>query len=71
MVEEAPGFSEVAELVQNYLASSDVALAFNIRLDWRMLGYQFQDVGLERLLYPQFYSKHPILNVYAGMNLRP
>ena len=53
MVEEAPGFSEVAELVQNYLASSDLALAFNIRLDWRMLGYQFQDVGLEIPTIPE------------------
>ena len=47
MVEEAPGFAEVVKLVQNYLASSDLVLAFNIRLDLRMLGYHFQDLGLE------------------------
>lgn len=47
MVEQAPEFSEIADLVHNYLASTDLVMAFNIRLDWRMLGYQFQSLGQE------------------------
>jgi DNA polymerase III subunit epsilon len=47
MVEDAPLFREVANLIEDFLASSDVVMAFNISLDWRMLGYEFSRLKKE------------------------
>jgi DNA polymerase-3 subunit epsilon len=46
MVEGAPLFSEVADTVYEFMSKTDLLLAFNLPLKWRMLGYAFMHASL-------------------------
>ena len=46
MVEGAPTFLDVWETINEYLSKTDLLLAFNLPLKWRMLGYAFIQASL-------------------------
>jgi DNA polymerase III subunit epsilon len=46
MVEGAPTFLDVSETINEFLSKTDLLLAFNLPLKWRMLGYAFMHESL-------------------------
>jgi len=41
MLERAPTFAGIIDVAESFLSHSDLVMAFNINLDWRMLQYEF------------------------------